>query len=217
MTLLEFARGPGMYWALIICVAGVVWRLSGILLLRWPTDHSEPRHTANWLGALVLIVKRSWPHREFLSRTAFGSTMSYVFHIGFLVVLLGFVPHILFIHGLTGLRWPGLPNGLIYATGAVTLAAMVVLLVRRITHPVLRLLSNFDDYFSWLVTAAPIVTGLLTAAHYGAPYQVLLGIHILTVEVFLIWLPFGKLMHMGLVFVSRATTGALFRRKGAAL
>ena len=34
MTLLEFARGPGMEWALIIFVLGVVWRLTGFLLLQ---------------------------------------------------------------------------------------------------------------------------------------------------------------------------------------
>ena len=37
------------------------------------------------------------------------------------------------------------------------------------------------------------------------------------VKLLLIWLPFGKLMHMFLVFVSRGTTGAAFTRKGASL
>ena len=58
--------------------------------------------------------------------------------------------------------------------------------------------------------------GLLAVAHLGARYETLLGLHILSVELLLVWLPFGKLGHAFLVFVSRATTGALFARRGAA-
>ena len=28
MTLLDFARGPAMYWAMSLMVIGIVWRLS---------------------------------------------------------------------------------------------------------------------------------------------------------------------------------------------
>ena len=33
---------------------------------------------------------------------------------------------------------------------------------------VLRMLSNFDDYFSWFITALVMVTGLMATAHIGA-------------------------------------------------
>ena len=42
------------------------------------------------------------------------------------------------------------------------------MLFRRLTHPVLRMLSNFDDYFSWFVAALVLVTGLAATAHLGA-------------------------------------------------
>ncbi|AOV16562.1 nitrate reductase [Acidihalobacter aeolianus] len=215
MDLLTLARGPILQWSLIICAAGILWRLTGILLLRRKPDYSEPRNTGTWLGALKLIVTRSWPKREFWATTAFGQTIGYVFHVGLVVVIFGFAPHILFIKSLVGVSWPNLPNSLIYATGGITIAALVAALIRRVSNPVLRLLSNFDDYFSWLVTVAPVVTGLLAAAHLGARYETLLAIHILSVCLLLVWLPFGKLMHSVMIFVSRGTTGALFARKGA--
>ena len=62
-----------------------------------------------------------------------------------------------------------------------------------------------------------MITGLAATAHVGGRYETVLALHILTVELLLIWLPFGKLMHMFLVFVSRGTTGAAFTRKGASL
>lgn len=215
MDLLSFARGPALQWALVIFVLGSLWRLAGILLLRRKPDYAEPRSRATWRGALKLVVTRTWSRREFRASTAFGQSLGYVFHIGLVVVVFGFVPHILFIHSLTGLQWPGLPSSIVYVSGALTVAALVAALVRRLSHPVLRLLSNFDDYFSWLVTVTPVATGLLAVAHLGARYETLLAVHILSVCLLLAWLPFGKLMHVFLVFISRGTTGALFARKGA--
>jgi nitrate reductase gamma subunit len=88
-------------------------------------------------------------------------------------------------------------------------------LFRRVTNPVMRMLSNFDDYFSWFITALVIVTGIAATAHIGGPYQTLLAVHILSVDALLIWFPFGKLMHAFYIFPSRAINGALLARKGA--
>ena len=217
MDLLSFARGPALQWALVICVLGICWRLAGILLLRRAPDYAEPRNALAWPGAFKLIVSRSWPRREFAARTALGVIMSYVFHIGLAIVVFGFAPHILLLQSLTGLSWPNLPTSLITLSAALTVGALGVLLVRRLVNPVLRLLSNFDDYFSWLVTLLPAVTGMMATAHFGPRYETMLAVHILSGELLLIWLPFGKLMHSLLVFVARGTTGVLFTRKGAAL
>ncbi len=216
MDLLELARGPLLMWSLIILVVGVAWRLLGILMLRRKPDYSEARSGATLWGGVRTIFTRMWPRKEFQARTAYGTALGYVFHFGLAIVVFLFVPHILFIKDLTGLSWGGLPSGVIYATGVVTMIALIAALIRRLTHPVLKLLSNFDDYFSWFVTAAPVVTGLLAVAHLGARYETLLGLHILSVELLFIWFPFGKLMHAILFAVSRATTGALLERKGAA-
>jgi nitrate reductase gamma subunit len=77
------------------------------------------------------------------------------------------------------------------------------------------MLSNFDDYFSWLITAGVIVTGLAATAHIGARYETLLGLHILSFDALLIWFPFGKLMHAFYLLPSRAVNGYLLSRKGA--
>jgi nitrate reductase gamma subunit len=216
MDLLDFARGPGLLWALVVFAFGVTWRLAGVLFLKRAPDYSAPRSASTAWGALRTVFTRMWPRPAFQSRTAFSVSLGYVFHIGLAIVVFGFVPHILFIKSLLGVSWSGLPSGFIYVTGVVTLAALVAAIARRLTHPVLKLLSNFDDYFSWLVTTAPVVTGLMAVAHFGARYETMLAVHILTVELLLVWFPFGKLMHAFLFAVSRGTTGALFERKGAA-
>jgi len=103
----------------------------------------------------------------------------------------------------------------IYLSGVAAVVAGLALLVRRLTDPVLKLISNFDDYFSWFVTILPILTGLIMPVRMGVRYETLLAIHILSVAVLMIWLPFGKLGHTFLVFVTRGTTGMVFERRGA--
>ena len=99
--------------------------------------------------------------------------------------------------------------------GVAAVASGIALLVRRVTSPVLKLISNFDDYFSWLMTMLPMLTGLIMPLRFGVRYETLLAIHILSVAALMIWLPFGKLGHTFLVFITRGTTGMVFERRGA--
>ena len=228
MDLLTFARGPGLFWAVTIFAIGVLWKLVGVVLLRAKPDLSVARKPSAWTG-LRLILTRTWPRREFLQSTAYTEVLGYTFHIGFFVALAFYLPHILFFEdvfrgligvnfqGVFGVSWPYFSGGVIYFSGAVAFAALIALLIHRIASPVKRLISNFDDYFSWLVTIAPLATGMLAFSHVGAPYQTLIAVHLLSVELLLVWFPFGKLMHTFTVFLSRGTQGMQFERKGATL
>lgn len=216
MDLLDFARGPALQFALAVFVLGSTWRLAGILLLPRMRDLSPPRAGAPGAlaGALGTIVGHLWPRREFVRATLFPTINSYVFHLGLALIVFGLVPHILFIEGLTGLSWPGLPSNLVYAVAAITLVSLLAALVRRIVHPVTRLLSHAGDYISWALTALPVATGLLATSHLGARYETLLALHILSIAAFLVWFPFGKLMHAVLFVFSRGATGMRFSHRG---
>lgn len=217
MELLAFARGPALWASIAICVLGVAWRLWGIFRRPVKPDWSAPRSTATTAGALRMIVRRMWHHETFRQRTFLSSFNAYAYHLGLAIVFFGFLPHIAFIERLTGLSWPAVPGWLfIVAVGAVFIGLGWVL-VARLTNPVLKLLSNFDDYFSWLVTFAPVATGLAATAHVGGRYETVLALHILAAELLIAWLPYGKLMHAFLVFASRGVTGYALARKGASI
>jgi len=217
MDLLSIARGPALKVAIAIFFLGIAWRIVGFALLRIRRDLNKPRASVlkYMTGGLVAVGSRSWPHREFIGRTGAGEALGYSYHIGLFALVLLFTPHIAFLGSLMGVTWPGLPSGLITIISVVTLTLFLAVLFRRVTNRVMRMLSNFDDYFSWFITMLVIVTGLAATAHFGAPYQTLLGIHILSFDVLLIWFPFGKLMHAFYIFPSRAINGALLARKGA--
>jgi nitrate reductase gamma subunit len=219
MDLLEFARGPALSISIGIFVFGTVWRVVSLFLLPRLKEHSTARPGARpaALASVREIARRMWPDQEFAKRSLFHLVNGYVLHIGLAIVVFFGAPHILFFDDLLGLSWPHLPNNVIFGIGVVTMGSLIAALVKRLVNPVQRLLSHFDDYFSWAVTFLPVVSGVVAASHLGARYETLLALHILSVELLLIWLPFGKLMHWLLVFVTRSQTGAHLNHRGAQL
>lgn len=225
MSLLEFARGPGLAFALVVFFAGMAIRLRATLRPGAP-DLSAPRSNAVLAGAWQAIRRRMLPRGAYGAPGRAATLNALVWHLGLLVVVLAFAPHIEFVRRLTGLAWPALPDVVTYLATALTLGGLLIALVLRWTDPVLRLLSNFDDWFSWFVTTLPLLTGmaLIEQVYVPAPPYApthaadpaLLAVHLLSLELLLVWLPFGKLAHAVLAFVSRARTGAAFARKGAA-
>src|SRR5208282_2351666 len=162
MDLLGFARGPALKAALAIFCLGVAWRIVGFALLRLRRDLNQPRASlfGSFAGGLVTIGSRSWPHPEFIGRTGAGEALGYSYHIGLFIVVLLFGPHIMFFGSLFGFTWPGLPSSLITVISVLTLTLFLAVLFRRVTNRVMRMLSNFDDYFSWFITAMVLFTGV---------------------------------------------------------
>jgi nitrate reductase gamma subunit len=182
MSLLDFARGPTMHWALVIMVAGFFWRGADFALRR-----SEPN--LHWARKGLHLPDRRW-HLD-----------SYAMHAGLLIVMFGFAPHILFIGALTGIQWPSLPTAIVIAAAVISLMSMVAVLIHRMMMSESSIFSAFDDYFTWSAVFVAMLSGLLCYPHLGgapgtAPFAMLLTTHLLAVELLMVWLPFGKLIHV---------------------
>jgi len=214
MTLLDFARGPALEWSLIILVCGVLWRVTGAMLLMRTKDLSQPRRKSALRDGLVTIATRSLPEHQFEKKIRFQHFSGYAWHLALFISVLFFAPHVFFFKSVLGFGWPHLPNAIILATAAIALAILLALLIRRASHPVQRLISNADDYISIVIVIIPLVTGILAFAHIGARYETLLALHLLSVEALFIWFPFGKLMHTALMFPARFQAGAACGRRG---
>jgi nitrate reductase gamma subunit len=217
MDLLSFARGPALKAAIGVFFLGVVWRILSFMLLRIRPEYSRPRTSMLRYVSVGLLVTatRSWPHPQFIKRTGAGEALGYSYHMGLFVIILLFGPHIAFLGGLLGITWPGLPSSVITGIAVVTATLFIGVLYRRVTSPVMRMISNFDDYFTWCITMLVLLTGLAASANLSPHYGTMLAIHILSVDALLIWFPFGKLMHAFYIMPSRALNGAIHARKGA--
>jgi len=224
MDLLDFARGPGLTIALTIFLLGTAWRVVHLLRLPHPPDRSPPREGApGKLGAAWATIRTGfWPRREFGPGAAVVTFNGYVFHVGLALMVFGYAPHIAFIHRLTGLSWPALPDVVLYVSTAVTMTSLGLALILRLVDPVRRTISGAGDWISWSLVMLPIFTGMAVIgepsatvlARGHAVYRDPLAIHLLSLELLLIWFPFGKLMHAVLFFLSRGATGQRFRHRG---
>ena len=214
MELLEFARGPALAFSVGVFLLGLAWRLYRIFRRPKRPDYSEPRRRQVAAGGMRAVFAKMLPPTGVKVRGA-QMANAYAYHIGLALVVFGYAPHIAFIERHLGVSWPALPEPVFYVAAGVTIVTLLIALLRRLTEPVLRLLSGFDDYFSWFVTMAPMLTGMALIG--GAVQPVPLAVHLLSLELLLVWLPFGKLAHAALVFVSRWRTGVDFTRKGAAV
>ena len=216
MQFLTWVRGPGLDIAVAIFLLGVFWRLFEIYSLGRKKDLAAPRSVAGASGWHT-VFRRSVPPEGMMKKSPVSYIGGYTFHIGLAIVVFLFAPHIKLIQSLTGLSWPGLPSQFIDLIAVVTLAAMVVVLVDRINKPVKRYLSTFGDWFTWTLTFLPVLTGWMAVQHLLLPYTTMLAIHILTVELLLVFLPFTKLFHAFTVFGSRWYNGTVNGHKGVAV
>lgn len=218
INLLDFARGPGLEAAIVIFVFGVFWRIARLFFLPHFFIPSKARPGAAVMaGRVKEFFRRMKMNRVYLNRTLFTVVNGWVFHVGLAIVVFGLGAHIMVFKKLIGLSWPNLPSNVIFLVAVITLASLLAALIHRFMSPVLRLISTADDYFAWLVTVTPLVTGLMATMHMVQPYETMLAVHILSVDILLIWFPFGKLMHAFLVFITRGEMGAQLARRGVKL
>jgi nitrate reductase gamma subunit len=215
LDLLTFARGSALNLALIIFVAGIVLRLFEIFGLSRKPDLARPRIDSPGSGWRTMFT-RSIPPQGMLKRDPVTYIGGYVFHLGLLFAIFFFAPHIEFFRSITGLTWPALPSALVDASVVAAIVALFVLLAHRLNNPVKRMLSGFGDYLAWTATLLPLLTGYMAYHHLMLEYTLMLSLHIFSVELLLVLLPFTKLFHTFSVFVSRWYNGDFFGRKGVA-
>jgi nitrate reductase gamma subunit len=196
MTLLDFAQGPALHAAMLVMVAGFCARLAYSIAMRRDQD-------LYWARKQFGIPGERWKLDSFLM------------HGALFVAIFGFAPHILLIRDVTGIGWPSLPIGMVWFAAATTVIAMLWVMAYRLSERTRREFSTLDDYLSWTLVFAPMVTGMLAFPHLGGgsavgPYAMLLTAHLLSVDLLMVYLPFGKLMHLILMPLFRA---AIFIRR----
>jgi len=213
VELLNWARGPGLQIAMIVFIVGVAIRFIEMWLLGKSPDFAEARGSAA-AGGWRTLFTRSLPMPGALKRAPLVFLGGYVFHIGFFITFLFYAPHILFLRGVTGFSWPALPAYLIDVIGLVSIAALVAVLVHRLTDPVRRFLSRTGDYVAWAATFLPLLTGYFAYHRLVTDYTTMLALHVLSFELLLVLIPLTKLMHTFTFAVSRWYNGAIAGRKG---
>jgi nitrate reductase gamma subunit len=211
--LLYWVRGPGLQIAAAIFVFGMSYRMIHLALLGRKKNLAAPRGS-EWGPGLRTIWRRSFVLPELSARGKFTVLAGYIFHLGFLITLFFLSQHIDMLRAILGFGWPALPRSLIDLAAILAIAALIALLVHRMMDPVKRMLSTFQDYFTWTLSFLPLLTGFMLLRGIGADYVHLMILHLTSVELLLIVTPFTKLAHMLSTFSARWYNGAVAGYKG---
>ncbi len=209
VELLNWARGPALSIATFIMVVGIVIRIIEIFSLGRAEELAETRSDGVKEG-FQMILKRSIPETRHWKHI----TASYLFHVGLVVVIFFFMPHILLFKDIFGFQWPSMPNFFVDAFTVLSIGSLLYVLVARITNPARRILSSLSDYFVWLVTFLPLLTGYMAFHRIGLDYTGMLALHIISVEALMIALPLTKLTHTITFAFARWFTGSTLGRRG---
>ena len=215
---LAFARGPFFQVALLVFIAGMLYRLVRVIFLGWQKD-KVPARGSKVGGALLSFLKGIiiWPFVPWVKNTFKKNPVIYLagglFHLGLFVVLVLGAAHMLVWKSLLGISWPTLPLPIVDWMAAVTIIAMVILFISRLINPVLKLISGPAEYLNLLIVFLPMVTGYIMTHHLWFPYEVLYSLHMLSVDLLLIWIPLSRISHFMFYFFSKAIHGADFGKR----
>jgi nitrate reductase gamma subunit len=209
----EFVTGPLAWIAFLIFFIGIIVRaVMYIKGLRWNLDRVAyrdfPVHGIK--GAVRSIVAWLIPFGTYSWRQNAGFTiLVFVFHLGLLVTPVFLLAHNLILKERWGFSLWTLSEPVTDMLTILMLLAALLIFLRRYALPEVRILTTGQDLMVLAIAVAPFVTGLLAYHHVGN-YQFWLILHILSGEVWLIAIPFTKLSHFILFFMSRGQIGMDF-------
>ncbi len=209
----DFVAGPLAKIAFLVFFLGLIWRFFRYARgLNWQADRVT--YTQNMgpgtKGALRSIVAWLIPFGTHSWRFYPGFTvLVFVFHIGVLVTPLFLLGHNLMLEEAWGFSLPSIPEALADTLTVAMLIAGLFILLRRIAFSQVRILTTSYDLLILVIAMAPFFTGFMARMQMGN-YDFWLITHILSGEILLISIPFTKLSHFLLFFLSRAQIGMDF-------
>jgi nitrate reductase gamma subunit len=209
----DFVTGPLAWLTFIVFIGGLIWRFIWYVNgLNWQMDRvAYTQHVGYGIkGAARSIVSWLIPYGTHGWRFYPGFTiLVFVFHLGLLITPVFLLGHNLLLQERWGFSLPTIPEALADTLTVAMIVAGIFILLRRIAQPQVRILTKPYDILVLVIAIAPFVTGFCARYQVGN-YNAWLIAHIICGEIMLVAIPFTKLSHFLLFFLSRAQLGMDF-------
>lgn len=204
-SILEFARGPLFRITFAIMVLGlarnVILAVWGIAVSYYQAGSQDVPFKA--------ILKRTFnwivPFKQLYRVRPIYSIISFIFHVGLILVPVFLYAHVSLWRGTLGFGWPSLPLVVADVLTVITVIAAFALFCGRVSHEGSRRMSGLDDFFWPLLIAVPFVSGFLCVHPTLIPlsYNATMLIHVLSAELVFVLIPFTKIAHCVLMPMSQ--------------
>jgi nitrate reductase gamma subunit len=224
MAFAAFVEGPLVWIAFLTFLFGSALRLLFFFTLSRKKDKPIYRFfSLKWM--LLSIVRWLFPANVDIKKNPIFSSLGYIFHICLLAVPLFYSAHVfLWEESRFKWKWWSMPDKWADWMSLILLGIAIFFIIRRIVLPQVRIITTLSDYLLVVVCALPFLTGYLNTHPDGGAYQWVTSvlpiygqfgttIHIISGALMLIIVPFTKLSHWVLFFVSRSVTGMEFGRR----
>lgn len=203
---IDFASGPLFAFTFGIMVLGLL-RLVIIQVYSLITGKGRRLRNAPWKK--ILAEAASWvvPVRHLIPGTKFFSIVSFLFHIGIILVPVFLADHIVLWEGLLGINLPSIGHLLADTLTLFTIGCIIILFAMRTFSARLRAMSMRSDYTLLVAVLLPFATGFL-ASHptfNPLPWHTMYLLHLASANLLFVLIPFTKLAHIVLFFFDRVS------------
>ena len=205
----QLVAGPLTWAAFVIFLVGLTFRLVQMVLL---ARKSEPfifsymslkyslRSIAHWIVPFATLRWRTSP---------VVTIVTFAFHICLVATPLFLLSHIVLWDEAWRIKWWALPDSVADVMTVIVIAGCLFFAIRRVIRPEVRFLTDGSDYLLLALTAAPFVTGFM-AYHQWTHGPWMTIAHMLSGQLLLVAIPFTRLRHMLLGWLTRAYMGSEF-------
>lgn len=208
-SIYTLARGPLVWIAFLVFSLGMSYRIYETLkaakaervIYPYLSLRYSLRSLVVWFTPFFTISMRRHP---------WFTTITFLFHICAIATPVLLVGHMELLYESWGIRWFTLPVALSDAMTVVTMLCLLFLVLRRILQRDVRFLSSPSDYLTFIIVALPFLTGFFAHHELILEPKTMLTIHMIAGEIMLIAIPFTRLSHMFLFFLTRIHTGSEF-------
>ncbi len=212
----EFVTGPLVWISFGVFIVGLIYKVASLVRLTRKKDKVVFNHfSLKWSLNSILHWLIPFGSRSMRERPAFTIT-TFAFHFCLLATPAFLLAHNMLWESRWNVSWWSVSEKTADYMTLVLIVAVIGLVCRRIAYPDVKIVTTVYDYVLLAVAAAPFITGYF-ASHHWFHYETILIIHVLCGEILLIVIPFTKLSHMILFFMTRAHIASeMGQRRGAA-
>ncbi len=204
----DFVSGPLVWVAFAVFIGGLAFKFvttyasakgEKVVLPTFSGKHGL-RSLLHWV---VPFRNRNTRLRPIFTLISFG------FHLCLLATPLFLMAHNVLWHRAFGVRLPSIPDPLADVMTVIVVLGGGFFFLRRLAVPVVRYVSDWKDFVLVLVAVGPFVTGF--ASHQQLlPGDTLLILHVVSGVVWLMVIPFTRIVHMMWYPFTRAFMGSEF-------
>ncbi len=201
---IDFAKGPLFAFTLLVMVLGLI-RLAVIQIYSVMSGKGRKLKNAPWKKIVTDTLSWVVPVRHLIPGTRIFSTVSFLSHIGIIIVPLFLADHIVLWEGLFKFNLPEIGYGLADVLTIFSIACLVMLFSFRVFSPRLRSMSRKMDYILLINILVPFVTGYMARHPNVNPvsWNAIMLVHLLSADLLFLIIPFTKLAHIVLFAFDR--------------